>query len=82
MQHFSIAPREMFAGLWRNRELIRTLVAREVVGRYKGSFLGLAWSFVTPFLMLAIYTFVFSFVFKARWGDGGQESNMGFADVL
>jgi lipopolysaccharide transport system permease protein len=31
----------------------------EVLGRYKGSFMGLAWSFFTPLLMLAVYTFIF-----------------------
>lgn len=42
---------------------------REVIGRYRGSLFGLLWSFVTPVLMLVIYTFVFSFIFQARWGD-------------
>jgi ABC-type polysaccharide/polyol phosphate export permease len=32
--------------------------------------------------MLAVYTFIFSVVFKARWGDGGEESNTGFAVVM
>ena len=49
--------------------LIASMIKRDVIGRYRGSFLGLLWSFVTPVLMLAIYTFVFSFVFKARWGQ-------------
>ncbi len=44
--------------------------------------MGLAWSFFTPLLMLAVYTFVFSVVFKARWGDGGEQSNTGFAVVM
>ncbi len=48
------------------------MAQREVLGRYKGSFMGLAWSFLTPLLMLAVYTFIFSVVFKARWGDGGE----------
>jgi len=39
---------------------------REVVGRYRGSVMGLAWSFFNPLLMLIIYTFVFSVVFKIR----------------
>jgi hypothetical protein len=37
MQNFSASPREMAASLWRNKGLIRNLVHREVVGRYKGS---------------------------------------------
>lgn len=42
------------------------MIKREVVGRYRGSFLGLLWAFVNPILMLAIYTFVFGVVFKIR----------------
>lgn len=62
--------------------LIKQMTWREVMGRYKGSMLGLAWSFFTPVLMLAVYTFVFSVVFKARWGIGGEESKTQFAVVL
>jgi len=55
---------------------------REVVGRYKGSVMGLLWSFINPVLMLAVYTFVFSVVFKAKWGVDGDESKTSFALVL
>ncbi len=57
------------------------MIQHEIIGRYKGSFLGLLWSFVTPVLMLATYTFVFSFVFKARWGQQ-QADQYEFAVVL
>lgn len=67
--------------LWRNRQLIVQMTRREVVGRYRGSVMGLAWSFFNPILMLTVYTFVFSVVFKARWGTG-DESQTGFAIVL
>lgn len=68
MRNYIANPREMISSLWRNKQLIRNLVQREVLGRYKGSVLGLFWSIVTPILMLTVYTFVFSVVFKARWG--------------
>lgn len=68
--------------LWQNRQLIAQMTRREVVGRYKGSAMGLAWSFFNPVFMLAVYTFVFSVVFKARWGVGGVESKTQFAVVL
>lgn len=58
------------------------MTKREVVGRYKGSVLGLAWSFFNPVLMLTVYTFVFSVVFKARWGTGDEETKTQFAVVL
>ncbi len=68
--------------LWRNRQLIAQMTKREVVGRYQGSALGLVWSFLNPVFMLAVYTFVFSVVFKARWGLGSEESKTQFAVVL
>jgi lipopolysaccharide transport system permease protein len=73
---------EMFRSLWRNRQLIVQMTKREVVGRYKGSAMGLAWSFLNPVFMLAVYTFVFSEVFKMRWGVGGEETRTQFAVVL
>lgn len=54
----------------------------DVSSRYKGSFLGLGWSFFNPILMLAVYTFVFSFVFNARWGESTSGSRSEFALVL
>ena len=68
--------------LWRNRQLILQMTRREVVGRYKGSSVGLLWSFLNPVFMLIVYTFVFSVVFKARWGVGGEENRSLFALVL
>ena len=72
----------LFTSLWRNRLLIAQLSKREVVGRYRGSVMGLAWSFFNPVLLLVVYTLVFSGVFKARWGVGGEESKTDFAIVL
>lgn len=82
MHDFPASPREMVASLWRNRQLIRNLIQREVLGRYKGSMLGIFWSLATPIFMLAVYTFVFSVVFKARWGANGSDSKTEFALVL
>ena len=81
MRHFSTSPREMFASAWRNRDLIVQMTKREVVGRYRGSVLGIVWSFFNPILMLVVYTFVFSVIFKARW-HVGSDSKTEFAIVL
>ena len=81
MQNFSISPKEMIASFWCNRSLTLALVKREVIGRYRGSFLGILWSFFNPLLMLAVFTFVFSVVFKVRWG-GAMGSKTEFALVL
>ena len=66
-------------GLWRQRELWWQLSRREVQGRYRGSMLGWGWSLITPLMTLAVYTFVFSQVFKARWGDLQQSGPLAFA---
>jgi len=50
------------------RELVGELVRGEVVGRYRGSMLGILWSLATPLLLLAVFTFVFGTIFQARWG--------------
>ena len=65
--------------LWRQRELWWKLSRREVQGRYRGSMLGWGWSLITPLLMLAVYNFVFSQVFRARWGDLQEGGPLVFA---
>lgn len=67
---YSISPIAPFLSAWRQRALLWQLTRRDVVGRYRGSMMGLLWSFLNPLLMLAVYTFVFSEVFPARWGQG------------
>lgn len=79
--NLSASPIAMFTSLWCNRELILASTRREIQGRYRGSFLGLLWSFLNPLFMLAVYTFVFSVVFKARW-NVESASKTEFALVL
>ena len=61
--------------LWRHRGLFRQLLVRNISARYRGSVLGLAWSFAHPLMMLAVYTFVFGIIFKARWGVEALDEN-------
>lgn len=73
----------LISTIWFSRQLIIQMTKREVVGRYKGSAIGLAWSFFNPVFMLIVYTFVFSEIFKARWGgNGGDQSKTQFALIL
>jgi lipopolysaccharide transport system permease protein len=74
--------RSLVRSLIKNRELIYQMTKREVIGRYKGSVIGLAWSFFNPIVMLIIYTFVFSVVFRTRWGLSDSESKTEFALIL
>ena len=75
-------PIRIAAHLWTYRDLIRQLTWREVVGRYKGSFVGFGWSFIQPLIMLCVYTFVFSVIFKVRWGVESNEGKAAFALAL
>src|SRR6266496_546081 len=75
-------PITMACNLWRHRDLIRQFTRREIEGRYRGSFLGLFWSFVNPLVLLLIYTFIFGVVFQARWGQSANQSLGQFALVL
>ena len=68
--------------IWINRSLIHALVKRQLAERYRGSFLGAAWTVVTPLLFLLIYTFVFSTVMKAKWGVLPDEGGVQFAMAL
>ena len=69
------------ASLYRNRHMILQMTRREVAGRYKGSVMGLAWSFFNPVFMLLVYTFVFSVIFRSRWGTG-DDGTGAFAVML
>jgi lipopolysaccharide transport system permease protein len=62
-----------------NRSLLWQFARREVLGRYRGSLLGLTWSFLTPLLMLGVYSFVFIGVFRARWPGMEQGGGVEFA---
>lgn len=81
MQNFTATPREIASSLCRNRGLVKASIKREVLGRYRGSAMGILWSFFNPLFMLTVYTFVFSVIFKARWSSG-SESKTEFALVL
>jgi ABC-type polysaccharide/polyol phosphate export permease len=54
------------AALWRYRDLLRNLVARDLRVKYKGSTLGFAWSFVHPLAMVAVYTLAFRYILAIR----------------
>lgn len=73
----------LIQSLWNHRSLIYQMAHREVVGRYRGSAMGLLWSFLNPVFMLTVYTFFFAVVFKSKWGDGAAtDSKTQFAVIL
>jgi len=78
---YKISVFEMLSSVYRHRNLIIQMTKREIIGRYRGSMFGIAWSFFNPLIMLAVYTIVFSTVFQAKWGVG-SDSKTEFALVL
>lgn len=71
----------LWLSIWLQRRLVGRLVWRELHARYQGSALGFVWAFVTPLLMLAVYTVVFGLVFKSKW-SGQAADSMSFATTL
>jgi len=61
----------------RNRSLIRTMVRRDVLSRYRGSFGGAFWAVLNPLLLMLTYFFVFGLVLRSRFGN--DPSRSGFA---
>jgi len=77
-----VYPSMIIRSFWNNRYLIWQMTKREVVGRYRGSVMGLLWSFITPLLMLGVYTFVFGIIFPSRVGSQASGSMGDFAAFL
>ncbi|MDD5226636.1 MAG: ABC transporter permease [Candidatus Omnitrophica bacterium] len=75
-------PWSAISGVWKGRDLLKQLVRRNIEIRYKGTIMGLVWMVVTPLVMLAVYTFVFGVVFKARWGADFGNSKAAFALIM
>lgn len=65
----SLNPTGIFTSLSQNIDLTRQLIKREIISRYRGSVMGFFWTMLTPLMMLAIYTFIFGYVFDVRRGN-------------
>jgi lipopolysaccharide transport system permease protein len=82
MRPLPTQPAQICTSLFHHRSLILTLVKRDVLGRYRGSILGLLWSLLHPLVMLGLYWFVFGVVFKSRWSSDGASQEPHFALAL
>ena len=60
--------------LWENHKLIASMVRRDILSRYRGSFAGALWTFLNPLLLMATYFFVFGVVLKTRFGADTSRS--------
>lgn len=68
--------------IWRNYPLILQLTRRDVIGRYRGSLMGVAWSFLNPLLMLTVYTIFFTVAYSPRIGANETGNHGDFVIVL
>jgi lipopolysaccharide transport system permease protein len=76
----TLNPINIATNLRRHHYLIGQLVRRDVLLKYKGSYLGVSWSFFYPLLLLITFTLVFGGVFGGRWNAGaGSLSGMEMA---
>lgn len=65
-------------------DLTLQMASREIAARYRGSWAGLGWVVLAPLFLLAIYTFVFAVIFRARWPElaSGNGSASEFALIV
>src|SRR2546423_14356594 len=56
---------------------MRSMVRRDILGRYRGSLGGVFWTILNPLLLMVTYFFVFGMVLKAKFGN--DPSRSGFA---
>lgn len=66
------APWRILGNFARHRNLILQFTRREIEKRYRGTLLGIFWSFLTPLIMLGVYTLVFGFIFGGSFGHPGE----------
>lgn len=77
-----IYPWSAAQNLWQHRRLLVQLVKRDLRQRFQGSYLGALWSFITPLLILLVYTFVFSVVLQAQWSQSSPSQTGEYALTL
>ena len=79
MNAANLNPIRIIGDVWKHRYLLGQLIKRDVLLRYRGAMFGLAWIFLSPLAMLAIFAYVFGQIFQARWPQ--QDSGLlAFAD--
>ena len=81
LKKFPLTPSELLSSFWRNRNLINDLSRRDIFSRYRGSYIGILWSLLTPLFTLIVYTYVFSSIFKAQWNQNSG-SKVEFSLIL
>ena len=55
---------QVFKNIYEYREMLKSLVSKDLKTRYKGSFLGFLWTFLNPLMQLAVYALIFPFLMR------------------
>jgi lipopolysaccharide transport system permease protein len=77
-----LAPWQIVTHLLRHRQLIRQFIVRDILGRYRGSYLGVFWAMLRPLCMLTVFSIVFGYIFEARLSSDPHETKADFAMAL
>jgi lipopolysaccharide transport system permease protein len=77
-----LSPYSIIRNLLRNRELILAYAKRDFQAAHRGTYLGLAWAIIAPLIMLALFTFVFGYIFNGRFSQSPEETPADFALAL
>jgi len=77
-----ILPWKIARELYQHKTLIYQLTKRDVISRYRGSYLGIFWSFLRPLCMLCVFGVVFGYIFPSKLGRFPSESKVDFALAL
>lgn len=78
----SLNPIRPFAVAWQHRRLIWRLAKRDVLAQYRGSLMGPLWGVIVPLATLAVYTFVFTNIFRVRWVTSTEGGTAEFALLM
>lgn len=90
VQHYAVAEEPRFpwlhvgqvfgypARIWQHRGLVWNFFRRELLGRFRGSFLGIFWVLIQPLFLFALYFLVFGFLFGPKVGPQGPDASFAF----
>lgn len=82
IQSFLSAPGDVARTIGSSRLIVRLLVRRDILGRYRRSVFGTAWTVIQPLMMFAIYAYVFSVVFQVRFPSRVPEVEIEYGIIL
>lgn len=77
-----ISPVAIWRNIARHKEVLFAFVRRDFHATHRGTYLGLAWTVVSPLIMLAVFTLVFGYIFRGRFNLVIEESPLDYALAL